>query len=163
ERPQLHRAAGRPGIAAGVLRRAAGARPRTRRRAGSGGPRGAGAALRRDPRAPHPAQHENRLGLRPLGARVLFRRAARIRGMRDAPVGGAHDPGAGVAESRAVVLGDPPGFTDYAKMLAETRPDFVIALVQHRRLAETAHYLLDHGHAFLMEKPLGVNADEVES
>ena len=83
--------------------------------------------------------------------------------MRDVQIVGVHDPSAGVAESRAVVLGNPPVFTDYAKMLAETRPDFVIALGQHRRLAETAHYLLDHGHAFMMEKPLGVNAGEVES
>ena len=83
--------------------------------------------------------------------------------MRDVQIVGVHDPSAGVAESRAVVLGHPPVFTDYATMLAETRPDFVIALGQHRRMAETAHYLLDHGHAFMMEKPLGVNADEVES
>jgi predicted dehydrogenase len=83
--------------------------------------------------------------------------------MRDVQLVGVHDPSAGVAESRALMLGHPPVFTDYAKMLAETRPDFVIALGQHRRMAETAHYLLDHGYPFLMEKPLGANADEVES
>ena len=83
--------------------------------------------------------------------------------MRDVQIVGLHDPSAGVAESRAVMLGHPPVFTDYAKMLTETRPDFVVALGQHRRMAETAHYLLDHGYPFMMEKPLGVNAREVES
>ena len=46
-------------------------------------------------------------------------------------------------------------------MLAETRPDFVIALGRHSRMAETAHVLLDHRLPFLMEKPMGVNAAEV--
>jgi len=30
-------------------------------------------------------------------------------------------------------------------MLAETKPDFVVALGRHRGMAETALYLLDHG------------------
>jgi predicted dehydrogenase len=46
-------------------------------------------------------------------------------------------------------------------MLAEARPDFVIALGRHSGMAETAHVLLDHGLPFLMEKPLGVSAAEV--
>ena len=28
-------------------------------------------------------------------------------------------------------------------------------------MAEIAHYLLDHGYAFLMEKPMGFNAEQV--
>jgi predicted dehydrogenase len=47
-------------------------------------------------------------------------------------------------------------------MLEEIRPDFVIALGPHDRMAETAHYLLDHGYPFLMEKPMGVSAAEVD-
>ena len=74
---------------------------------------------------------------------------------------GVQDPDAEVAGRRAAALGHPPAFTDYRRMLAETRPDFVVALGQHRRMAETAHYLLDHDHPFMMEKPLGLNADEV--
>jgi predicted dehydrogenase len=83
--------------------------------------------------------------------------------MRDVQIVGVHDPSAGVAETRAVMLGNPPVFTDHATMLAETRPDFVVALGQHRRMAETAHDLLDHGYPFMMEKPMGVSAAEVQS
>src|SRR5256712_11038625 len=46
-------------------------------------------------------------------------------------------------------------------MPPETRPDFVIALGRHSTMAETALYLLDQGYPFLMEKPMGVNAEEV--
>ena len=74
---------------------------------------------------------------------------------------GVQDPSAEVVARRAAALGHPPVFTDYRVMLAETRPDFVVALGQHRRMAETAHYLLDHGHPFLMEKPMGLGAAEV--
>jgi len=74
---------------------------------------------------------------------------------------GVQDPSAEVVARRAAALGHPPVFTDYRVMLAETRPDFVVALGQHRRMAETAHYLLDHGHPFMMEKPMGLGADEV--
>jgi predicted dehydrogenase len=74
---------------------------------------------------------------------------------------GVQDPNEEIARKRATALGNPPAFGDYRVMLAQTRPDFVVALGQHRRMAETAHYLLDHGHPFMMEKPMGLNADEV--
>ena len=48
-------------------------------------------------------------------------------------------------------------------MLAETRPDFVVALGRHSIMAEVAHYLLDHGYPFVMEKPMGLNAAQVRS
>ena len=73
-----------------------------------------------------------------------------------------HDANAAIAAKRAAVLGNPPTFTDYREMLAKTRPDFVIALGPHNRMAETAHHLLDEGYPFLMEKPMGINAAEVE-
>src|SRR5438034_11782852 len=72
-----------------------------------------------------------------------------------------HDPDAVIAAKRAAALGDPPIFTDYRRMLVETRPDFVIALGRHSTMAEIAHHLLDHGYPFLMEKPMGVNGEEV--
>lgn len=81
--------------------------------------------------------------------------------MPDVQLVGLHDPSADVAAKRAAALGSPPTFTDYRTMLAETRPDFVVALGQHRRMAETAHYLLDHDHPFMMEKPMGLDATEV--
>ena len=74
---------------------------------------------------------------------------------------GIHDPDAAIAAKRAAALGDPPIFTDYRRMLVETRPDFVIALGRHSSMAEVALHLLDHGYPFLMEKPMGVSGDEV--
>ena len=38
------------------------------------------------------------------------------------------DSDAGIVARRAAEVGSPPTFTDYQKMLAETRPDFVVAL-----------------------------------
>ncbi|MBI4588194.1 MAG: Gfo/Idh/MocA family oxidoreductase [Candidatus Rokubacteria bacterium] len=86
-----------------------------------------------------------------------------LAGMPDVRLVGLQDPSAAVAAKRAAALGNPPIFTDYREMLAATRPDFVIALGRHSSMAEIAHYLLDHGYPFLMEKPMGVNAAEVAS
>src|SRR5918996_1240274 len=91
--------------------------------------------------------------------------AAYLRILADIPgvtLVGLHDPSAGVAGRRAAAPGNPPIFTDYREMLTKTQPDFVVALGQHSRMAETAHDLLDYGVAFMMEKPMGVNAAEVE-
>src|SRR5262249_56263578 len=60
-------------------------------------------------------------------------------------------------------VGSPPTFTDYRQMLVKTRPDFVVALGRHRQMAGIAHDLLDQGYPFLMEKPMGINAAEVEA
>jgi predicted dehydrogenase len=79
----------------------------------------------------------------------------------DARLVALQDSSAAIAAKRAAALGNPAVFTDYRKMLAETRPDFVIALGPPSRMAETAHHLLDQGYPFLMEKPMGVDADEV--
>jgi predicted dehydrogenase len=83
--------------------------------------------------------------------------------MDDVQLVGLHDPSAAVAAERAAALGGPPVFTDYRAMLDETRPDFVIALGQHSRMADTAHFLLDRGCPFMMEKPMGVSAAEVQA
>ena len=86
-----------------------------------------------------------------------------LAGMDDVRLVGVQDPSAAIAAKRAAELGNPPVFTDYRKMLAETRPDFVIALGRHSVMAEIAHHLLDQRHPFVMEKPMGVNAAEVRS
>ena len=65
--------------------------------------------------------------------------------MPDVQLVGVQDPSAEVAAQRAAALGGPPVFTDYPQMLAETRPDFVVALGRHSAMADTAHYLLDAG------------------
>jgi len=79
----------------------------------------------------------------------------------DVEIVGLHDPSPEIAARRAAALGDPPTFTDYREMLRTTKPDFVVALGQHRRMAETAHALLDAGVSFMMEKPMGIDAAEV--
>lgn len=76
---------------------------------------------------------------------------------------GVQDPDAAMAAQRAAQVGGPPTFTDYREMLAATLPDFVLALGRHSAMAETAHFLLDEGYPFLMEKPMGVNAQEVRA
>jgi predicted dehydrogenase len=83
--------------------------------------------------------------------------------MPDVQLVGLQDPNVAIAAQRAAALGHPPIFTDYRQMLAETRPDFVVALGRHSMMAEIAHYLLDHGYPFVMEKPMGLNAAQVRS
>lgn len=82
--------------------------------------------------------------------------------MPDAELVGLHDASEEIAARRAAALGGPPVFTDYRRMLDATRPDFVIALGRHCDMAEVALHLLERGVPFLMEKPMGVSADEVE-
>lgn len=83
--------------------------------------------------------------------------------MPDVQIVGLQDPNPAVAAKRATEVGNPPTFTDYPQMLAETKPDFVLALGRHKVMAEIAHYLLDHGYPFIMEKPMGFNAEQVHS
>ncbi|HYS91819.1 MAG TPA: Gfo/Idh/MocA family oxidoreductase, partial [Candidatus Acidoferrales bacterium] len=83
--------------------------------------------------------------------------------MPDVALVGVQDGNAELVKKRAAETGNPPTFTDYRQMLAETRPDFVLALGRHRQMAGIAHDLLDLGLPFLMEKPMGINADEVQS
>ena len=76
--------------------------------------------------------------------------------MPDVQLVALQDSDAGLVARRAVEVGSPPTFTDYQKMLATTRPDFVVALGRHRQMAGIAHDLLDRGYPFLMEKPMGI-------
>ncbi len=83
--------------------------------------------------------------------------------MPDVELVAIQDSDADLAAKRAAEVGSPPTFTDYREMLATTRPDFVVALGRHRQMAGIAHDLLDQGYPFLMEKPMGINAAEVEA
>jgi predicted dehydrogenase len=82
--------------------------------------------------------------------------------MPDVELVGLHDPDPAIVAHRAGELGHPPTFTDQRELIARTRPDFVVALGRHDRMPETAHFLLDEGLPFLMEKPMGVSAKDVE-
>jgi predicted dehydrogenase len=83
--------------------------------------------------------------------------------MPDVELVAIQDSDGGVAAKRAAAVGDPPTFTDYRKMLTATRPDFVVALGRHRQMAGIANDLLDQGYPFMMEKPMGVSASEVDA
>jgi predicted dehydrogenase len=83
--------------------------------------------------------------------------------MPDVQLVAIQDSDAAIVARRAAEVGNPQTFTDHRKMLASMRPDFVLALGRHRQMAAIAHDLLDNGFPFLMEKPMGLNAAEVES
>ncbi len=83
--------------------------------------------------------------------------------MADVELVGIQDSDAGIVGRRAAEVGNPPTFTDYRDMLARLHPDFVIALGRHRQMAAIADDLIDAGYPFLMEKPMGINAAEVEA
>lgn len=83
--------------------------------------------------------------------------------MADVKLVGIADSDAGIVARRAAEVGNPPTFTDYHEMLATLRPDFVIALGRHRQMAAIALDLVEAGYPFLMEKPMGINAAEVEA
>src|SRR6202162_3562595 len=83
--------------------------------------------------------------------------------MPDVELVAIQDFDAGILAKRAAEVGNPPTFADYGKMLAATRPDFVLALGRHRQMPPIAHALLDAGYPFLMEKPMGISAAEVDA
>jgi len=83
--------------------------------------------------------------------------------MADVELVGVQDSNAVLAAKRAAEVGSPPVFTDHRRMLEATKPDFVVALGRHKQMAGIAHDLLDLGYPFLMEKPMGVSAAEVEA
>jgi len=74
--------------------------------------------------------------------------------MPDVEIVGIHDESSGIAAHRAEEIGvGAPSFTDYREMIPAVEPDFVLALGRHDTMAATAHYLLDSGIPFVMEKP----------
>lgn len=81
--------------------------------------------------------------------------------MSDVELVGIQDSDPALVAKRAAEVKNPPTFTDYKKMLAELRPDFVVALGRHSQMAAIAHDLLDAGYPFLMEKPMGLNAAQL--
>jgi predicted dehydrogenase len=82
--------------------------------------------------------------------------------MPDVELVAVQDSDAALVAKRAAEVGNPPTYTDYRKMLSTSRPDFVVALGRHSQMAAIAHDLLDAGYPFLMEKPMGISAAELE-
>lgn len=52
-------------------------------------------------------------------------------------------------------------YTDYKTMLQEVKPDFVFAFAPHAQMHEVASYLIKERIGFTLEKPAGLNAQEV--
>jgi len=59
-------------------------------------------------------------------------------------------------------LVDCPRYTDYDKLVAEQRPDFVFAHAPHAHMTELAAWLVERGLPFHMEKPMGVDWRKLE-
>jgi predicted dehydrogenase len=82
--------------------------------------------------------------------------------MSDVEIVGIHDETSEIAAHRAEAIGVTAAtFTDYMEMLSAVEPDFVLALGRHDTMAATAHYLLDSGIPFMMEKPMSYNAKQL--
>src|ERR1700751_4129833 len=83
--------------------------------------------------------------------------------MPDVELVAIQDSDAAIVARRAAEVGNPQTFTDHRKILAAMRPALVLALGRHSQMAAIAHDLLDNGFPFLMEKPMGISAAEVEA
>ena len=92
-------------------------------------------------------------------APMYYRPAARLAGIRIVAVS---DPTLSVAESVGREL-EARAFADYRELIAEARPDFVFAFGRHCDMAETALTLIDEGIPFLIEKPGGLNFQQVSA
>ncbi|MEE8443387.1 MAG: Gfo/Idh/MocA family oxidoreductase, partial [Dehalococcoidia bacterium] len=82
--------------------------------------------------------------------------------MDDVQIVGIQDTNPEITSHRAAELGgNIPTFIDYKQMVSEVSPDFVLALGRHDTMAETAHFLLDSGIPFLMEKPMSYDTRQL--
>src|SRR5512134_3187823 len=75
-------------------------------------------------------------------------------------VAGISDPDPHVVDRLKAKLGC-AGDTDFRELCARVKPDFVIALGRHCDMAEQARFLIAEKIPFALEKPCGLNADEV--
>ena len=75
---------------------------------------------------------------------------------------GVSDANRAIAEDRARRFGA-RAFGDYRAMIEEVRSDFVVALGRHVDMPDIARFLIEAGIPFLMEKPMGVNAETVSA
>ena len=83
--------------------------------------------------------------------------------MKDVDLVGLQDFDSGLSPSappRSAIRRSSPTTATCSKTL---RPDFVVALGAHSQMATIAHDLLDAGYPFLMEKPMGISAKEVDA
>ncbi len=90
--------------------------------------------------------------------------AAYLQVLRDLDVDivGVSDADAALAEDRARRFGG-RAFADYRAMIDETKPDFVVALGRHIDMPAIARFLIESGIPFMMEKPMGTTAEDVNA
>lgn len=90
--------------------------------------------------------------------------AAYLQVLRDLDVDivGVSDADAALAEDRARRFGG-RAFADYRAMIDETKPDFVVALGRHLDMPAIARFLIESGIPFMMEKPMGTTAEDVNA
>ncbi len=84
-----------------------------------------------------------------------------LAGLPEGSVAGVSDDNEELAARFAKDYGCPV-YTDYRLMVSETKPDFVFAFAPHSRMHEVATFLVDAGIGFTIEKPAGLNRQEVE-
>jgi predicted dehydrogenase len=73
-----------------------------------------------------------------------------------------HDPDEAVAADRAARYNARP-YTDYRRMIEETKPEFVMALGRHCDMPDAFRALVEAGIPFLMEKPWAADPDTFAS
>lgn len=78
----------------------------------------------------------------------------------DDQIVGVSDPMAHHAEKWAAEIGITP-YTDYRQMCEETKPELVFVFGRPDELAETAEYLINAGIPSVIEKPAGINIEEI--
>jgi predicted dehydrogenase len=90
--------------------------------------------------------------------------AAYLQVLRDLDVDivGVSDTDVALAEDRARRF-DSRAFADYRAMIDETKPDFVVALGRHIDMPAIASFLIESDIPFMMEKPMGTTAEDVNA
>ena len=75
-------------------------------------------------------------------------------------IAGVSDPDPNVVNALTAKLGC-AGDTDYRELCARVKPDLVIALGRHIDMPDEARFLIAEKIPFALEKPCGLNADDV--
>jgi predicted dehydrogenase len=97
------------------------------------------------------------LGVSHWHAPLYYRPAARLPHVR---IIGVSDPDLPVAQRVGGEL-EARAFADYRDLIADSRPDFIFAFARHCDMAELATVLIEENLPFVIEKPAGLNAQQV--
>src|SRR3990170_2389779 len=98
------------------------------------------------------------IGVSHWHAPLYYKPAARLTNVRIVAVS---DPNLSVAETVGQEL-EARAFADYQELI-EVRPDFIFAFGRHCDMPEIASALIDEGIPFVIEKPAGLNFQQVSA